>query len=64
MADEQIQKHGSSNAADTFTLVRGVVILVIGVGILIYALVPPIQPVLLTSGGALIGMDPMLRSAN
>lgn len=62
MPDEVVEDHGSSSAGDTFSLVRSIVLLSAGIGTLIYALVPPVQPELVTSAGMLIGLDPVLRA--
>jgi len=47
----------------TYELVRGYVILGMGVFLIIYSLVAPIKPAILTLGGSLIGTDPLLRAA-
>jgi hypothetical protein len=43
--------------------IRAYTILALGVFMVIWSFVPPIHPAVLTLGGALIGFDPMLRSA-
>lgn len=60
---DEVAEHGSSSAADTFSLVRSVVLLLAGIATLIYGLIPPLQPELVTGAGMLIGLDPVLRAA-
>lgn len=52
-----------SENGQTFRAVRRWVLLVLGVGLVIYALIPPTNAGVLTCGGALLGLDPLFRSA-
>jgi hypothetical protein len=44
-------------------LVRGYVLLFAGVGLVVYSLVGTVKPAPLTLGGALIGLNPLLKVA-
>lgn len=43
-------------------LIRGYVLIVVGVGLIVFSCIPPVRPALLTLGGAMIGFNPILRS--
>jgi hypothetical protein len=43
-------------------IVRGYVMVLVGVGLIVFAFVPPIKPASMTLGGAMIGFNPILQS--
>jgi hypothetical protein len=58
-----VNGNGANGDAKRFHLVRAYVLLVVGVGLVTYSLVGMIEPAVLTLGGALLGADPLIRSA-
>lgn len=46
----------------TFYVIRGYVILGLGVLLVVYGVVPPVDPAIFGFGGTLLGFNPMLKS--
>jgi hypothetical protein len=46
----------------TFYLVRGYTLLVFGLALVVYGIVPPIDPAIFALGGGLLGLQPVLKS--
>jgi hypothetical protein len=46
----------------TFYVIRGYAILALGVVLVVYGVVPPVDPAIFGFGGTLLGFNPMLKS--
>ena len=46
----------------TLGIIRGYVLLVLGVGLIIFGLIGPVHPGALTLGGALVGFNPLFKA--
>jgi hypothetical protein len=61
---EIVEKHDPpTRGQKIYVLVRSYVLLFTGVGLVIYSLIGGIKPASLTLGGALIGLNPLLKVA-
>lgn len=56
-ADEHFKR-----SANRLVIVRGYVLIVIGVGLIIWSFIPPVKPATLTLGGAILGFNPIIRA--
>jgi hypothetical protein len=46
----------------TLGIIRGYVLLVLGVGLIIFSVIGPIHPGAMTLGGALVGFNPLFKA--
>lgn len=58
----QTQEPAPDRAAQRLTLVRGYVLIGVGVLMIIYAFVPPQHPAVLTLGIGVLGLNPLMRA--
>ena len=59
---EEVERRKFEARKRTLIIVRGYVLLIVGVGLIIFAFIPPVKPASMTLGGAMIGFNPILRS--
>ena len=50
------------NGLTTLGIVRGYVLLILGVGLIIFGVAGPIHPGAMTLGGALVGFNPLFKA--
>jgi hypothetical protein len=47
---------------ERYRLIRNYTLLAVGVGLVVYGIVPPIDPAIFTFGGAMLGVTPVARA--
>jgi len=45
-------------------LIQGYVLIVLGAGLIIYSVIPPVHAAALTIGGAMVSFNPMIKAAS
>ena len=62
VAEESEPQEKANGGLRTLNLVRGYVLLVVGIGLIIYSFVGKTKPGALTLGGALVGFNPLFQA--